>query len=140
MMVHRETLVATFVGALLLASVAAAQAPVTKFVQPLKGQVDVEILDPQSAWEGNVLVTKIKVKNVSKGPIAGFKVDQYYYNKQGDAVTGSPSFRHPKPFMPGDVLDVVLRVPRHPQMANSQFLFSHQNGTVKPKRVPKFTP
>ena len=148
MMGRRETLVG-IVGALLLVSTAAAFAkapaaeaqqppPLTKFVTPLKGQVQVELLEPQSKSEGNMIVTKIKVKNVSKGPIAGFKVDEYWYNKKGDAVSGSPTFRVQKPFMPGDVVEVVLRSPRTSDMERSTRVFAHANGTVKPAKVAAF--
>lgn len=141
MMGRKQTLVA-LAGALLLASTSAAQPPVSKFVPPVKGQADVEITAPQGRWEGNIYVTRIRVKNVSKAPIAGFKVDQYFYNKNGDPnpVTGAPTFRHPKPFQPGEILEVVLRVPRHPDMGGSQTLFAHANGTIKPTRVDKFKP
>ncbi len=139
MMGRIETL-AFVVGALLLASTSAAQRPATKFVPPIKGQAAVEITAPQARWEGNLLVTKIKVKNVSKAPIAGFKVDEYHYNTKGDPVTGSQTFRHPKPLQPGEIIEVVLKVPRHAEMGRNQYLFSHANGTVKPTRVAKFTP
>jgi hypothetical protein len=137
---RRETLVA-FVGALLLAStVAAAQQPppVTKFVTPIKGQALVEFTDPQVKAEGNMVVTRIKVKNVSKGPIAGFKVDEYWYNAKGDAVSGSQTFRVPKPMMPGDMVEVVLKSPKTPDMSRVNRIFAHANGTVKPTKVPSF--
>ena len=135
---RRETLVG-IVGALLLASTSAAQNPTaTKFVTPLKGQVLVEYLAPQAKNEGNMIVTKFKVKNVSKGPIGGFKVDEYWYNAKGDAVSGSPTFRVQKPLMPGDVVEVVLRSPRVAGMTRNSYIFGHANGTVKPTKVPAF--
>ena len=134
---RRETLVA-FVGALLLASTVAAQQPppLTKFVTPIKGQALVEYTDPQVRAEGNMVVTRIKVKNVSKGPIAGFKVDEYWYNAKGDAVSGSQTFRVPKPMMPGDMVEVVLKSPKTTDMARVNRVFAHANGTVKPTKVP----
>ena len=106
---HRVTSLA-LVGALLLASVAAARQPAvaTKFITPIKGQALIELTAPQARAEGNMVVTHIKVKNVSKGPIAGFKVDEYWYNAKGEAVSGSQPFRSLKPFMPGDILDVTF--------------------------------
>lgn len=144
---RRETLVA-FVGALLLAStVAAAFAkapaaeaqqppPLTKFVTPVKGQALVEFTDPQVRAEGNMVVTRIMVKNVSKGPIAGFKVDEYWYNKKGEAVSGSQPFRVLKPMMPGEIVEVVLKSPKTTDMARVNRVFAHANGTVKPTKVP----
>ena len=137
---RRETLVAV-VGALLLVSTAAeAQAPppLTKFITPLKGQVVVEFTEPQARTEGNMIVTRIKVKNVSKGPIAGFKVDEYWYNAKREAVSGAQTFRVLKPMMPGDIVEVVLKSPKTPDMASSQRVFAHANGTVKPTKVAAF--
>ncbi len=62
-----------------------------------------------------------------------------WYNKKGDAVSGSPTFRMPKPLMPGEVVEVVLRSPRHPEMARNIYMFAHGNGKVKPKKVAKFS-
>jgi len=136
---RRETLVA-FVGALLLASTVAAQQPppLTKFVTPIKGQAVVEYTDPQVRAEGNMVVTRIKVKNSSKGPIAGFKVDEYWYNAKGEAVSGAQTFRVLKPMMPGDIVEVVLKSPKTPDMSRVNRVFAHANGTVKPSKVAAF--
>jgi hypothetical protein len=149
---RRETFVGV-VGALLLVSAtgaALAQAPAAKaqpaaaaaappkFVTPFKGEGQVQILNPQSAREGNMLVTRIKVKNVSKGPLVGFKADEYWYSAKGETISGSPTFRHLKPFMPNDVIEVVLRSPWSAQMSRSLRQFAHQNGSVKATLVPKF--
>ena len=138
MMGRRETLVG-LVGVLLLAVPAFAQAPaVTKFVTPLKGTVQIEYLEPQARAEGNMVVTRIKVKNSSKGPIAGFKVDEYWYNAKGDTVSGAQTFRVLKPLMPGDIVEVVLKSPKTPDMARVNRVFAHANGTVKPSKVSAF--
>ena len=139
LMGRRETLVG-LVGALLLVSTAAAQQPppLTKFVTPLKGQVQVEFTEPQVRAEGNMVVTRIKVKNVSKGPIGGFKVDEYWYNAKGEAVSGAQTFRVLKPMMPGDIVDVVLKSPKTPDMSRVNRVFGHANGTVKPSKVAAF--
>jgi hypothetical protein len=121
MMGRRETLV--IVGALLLTAAtgaaafaqapAAAKAPQAasppKFVTPFKGEAAVEFTPAQAKRDGNIVVTTFKVKNVSPGPLVGFKVDEYWYNKKGDTVSGSQSFRVPKPFMPGEVVEVTLK-------------------------------
>jgi hypothetical protein len=111
---------------------------VTKFVTPLKGTVQVEFTEPQAKQEGNMVVTRIKVKNVSKGPIGGFKVDEYWYNAKGDAVSGAQTFRVLKPMMPGDIVEVVLKSPKTPDMNRVNRIFAHANGTVKPTKVAAF--
>lgn len=108
-----------------------------KLVSPVRGEAQIQFLNPVVKQEGNMIVTTIKVKNVSSAPIAGFKVDEFWYDKAGQPVTGAPTFRHRKPLMPGEVIDVVLRVPRVNGMDRNQFKFEHQNGTIKPTRVPK---
>jgi hypothetical protein len=148
---RREILVGT-IGALLLASAgaafaqsaaakaqpAAAAAAAPKFVTPMKGEGQVQILNPQSGREKNMVVTRIKVKNVSKGPLVGFKADEYWYSAKGETVSGSPTFRHLKPFMPNEIIEVVLRSPWNAEMARSLRQFAHQNGSVKATLVPRF--
>jgi len=149
---RKETLVG-IVGALFLASVsvaAFAQAPAAKtppaaapagppkFVTPFKGAATVEILAPQSSKQGNVVVTKIKIKNLTKGPLIGFIVDEYWYGAKGEQVSGSPSYRHPKPFMPNEVIEATLKSPFSAEMKQSLRQFKHLNGTVKATQVAKF--
>jgi hypothetical protein len=141
MIARRETLV-LLVAALFLAcaSAAYAQAPaVTKFVSPFKGEGAVEMTPGATKRDGNLVVTTFKVKNVSPGPLVGFKVEEYWYNKKGDTVSGSPSFRVMKPFMPGEVVEVTLRSPYSAEMDRRMTMFGHNNGKVKPKQVPKFS-
>jgi hypothetical protein len=84
------------------------------------------------------IVTVIKVKNLSTtGSIAGLKVDEYWYDKAGDPVSGD-TFRYRKPLMPGEVIDVTLRTPYNPKMDRNSYNFSHANGEIKTKSVPKF--
>jgi hypothetical protein len=148
---RKETLVG-FVGALFLASVsvAFAQAPAAKtppaaapasppkFVTPFKGAATVEILAPQTSRQGNLVVTKIKIKNLTKGPLIGFIVDEYWYGAKGDQVSGSPSYRHPKPFMPNEVIEATLKSPYSADMNRSLRQFKHLNGSVKATQVAKF--
>ncbi len=59
-------------------------APPTKFVTPIQRRGGTSrCFLPQSSQEGNLLVTKIKVKNVSKGPIVGFKADGVLVQREG---------------------------------------------------------
>ena len=152
---QRQTLLAIG-GAVLLVVGAAAQAPVTprpatprpndeaaapkplgKLVAPFRGLAPVEFTSPQAKREGAFVVTTFKVKNINNAPLAGFKVDEFWYDKAGNAVTGAPTFRHPRPLQPGDIITVTLKVPTHPQMDRNSYKFAHANGDVKPARVPK---
>ena len=153
MMGRTETLVGV-VGALLLASasgaVVFAQAPATKapaaapaaaplkFVTPFKGAGTIEILAPQVTQQGNLVVTKVKIKNLSKGPLVGFEGSEYWYNAKGETVSGSQRTRHPKAFMPNEVIELVLTSPKHADMNRVLRTYKHANGTVDAKQVAKF--
>ena len=84
-----------------------------------------------------MVVTTIKIKNMASAPIAGLKVDEFWYDKAGEPVTGAQPFRYRKPLMPGEVIDVVLKVPTNPKMSSNQYKFEHANGTIKATRLPK---
>ena len=111
----------------------------TKFVPPIRGQAELGFLKPVTKREKNGdIVTVIKVKNLSTtGSIAGLKVDEYWYDKAGDPVSGD-TFRYRKPLMPGEVIDVTLRTPFNPKMDRNSYNFSHANGEIKTKQMPKF--
>ena len=137
-MCQRHTLLA--IAFVFGSSIAGAQQPPTKFVAPIKGAAQIEYLAPQVKADGkDMIVTTIKVKNVSSGAIVGFKVDEFWYDAKGQPVTGSQTFRHPKPLLPGETVDVILRVPRVATMKSNSYLFAHANGTIKPTKVAKFT-
>lgn len=136
------TLAVIMTGALLVPSIAHAQAAPavaggTKLISPVRGQAEIGYLTPVSKREGTMVVTTIKVKNLAAAPIAGLKVDEFWYDKAGEPVTGAQPFRYRKPLMPGEVIDVVLRVPTNPKMNTNQYKFEHANGTIKATRLPK---
>lgn len=115
-----------------------APAAQARFVPPIRGQAELGFLKPVTKRVANEIVTVIKVKNLSMtGSIAGLKVDEYWYDKAGDAVTGD-TFRYRKPLMPGEVIEVTLKTPVNPKMDRNQYNFTHANGTIKTKSMPKF--
>ena len=108
-----------------------------KLVPPVRGEAEIGYLKPVSKREGNMIVTTIKIKNLSNGAIAGLKVDEFWYDKAGDPVTGSQPFRWRKPLQPGEVIEVVLKVPTNPKMDRNQYKFEHANGKIKTTLLPK---
>lgn len=118
----------------------AAQTPPTapaKFVPPVRGQAELGFTKPVTKRNGKEIVTEIKVKNLSAtGSIAGLKVDEYWYDKGGNPVTGD-TFRHRKPLLPGEVITITLRTPFNEKMHSNNYNFSHANGTIKTKVMPK---
>ena len=113
----------------------AAQAP-RKLISPMRGEVTVEYTRPNTTRKGGDVVTVMVIKNTSTGPIAGFRLEESWADKSGN-LAGGDVYRHPKPFMPGEVITVTLTTPANPRMQNNSFNFVHANGTVKPKSVPK---
>lgn len=109
-----------------------------KFVPPIRGQAELGILKPVTKRDGKDIVTVIKVKNLSTtGSIAGLKLDEFWYDKAGNPVTGD-TYRHRKPLMPEEVIEITLRTPVDPKMHQNQYNFSHANGPIKAKTMPKF--
>ena len=117
------------------AAPAATQAP-RKLISPIRGEATVEYTAPNTTRKGGNIVTIMVIKNTSAMPIAGFRLEESWADKSGN-LAGGDVYRHPKPFMPGEVITVTLTTPSNPRMQNNSFNFVHANGTVKPKRVPK---
>ena len=108
-----------------------------KLVAPVRGEALIGYTKPVTKQEKNMIITTIKIKNLSSGAIAGLKVDEFWYDKEGNPVTGAQPFRWRKPLQPGEVIDVVLQVPRNPNMNRNQYKFEHANGTIKTQLMPK---
>jgi hypothetical protein len=128
--------VAIALGAGLSASsvVAQQEGAQRKLVAPVRGEAQVEITPPDTRVMGNEVVSTIRVKNVSSGPIAGLRVEENWY--KGTNPVGGDSYRHPRPLPVGEVIVVQLKSPRAAIVgARNQFQFTHANGTVKPKTV-----
>ena len=108
-----------------------------KLVPPVRGEATIGYLKPVTKQEKNMIITTIKIKNLSNGAIAGLKVDEFWYDKDGNPVTGSQPFRYRKPLQPGEVIEVELKVPTDPRMDRNQYKFEHANGKIKPTLLPK---
>ena len=104
---------------------------------PLRGEATVEVLwPPVSKRDKDNVVTQVRVKNVSNGPIKGFSIDQPWYNK-GGAVVASGKGTIMGLFQPNDVQTVTIEVAYKTDMLSNNYIFSHVNGTVKPEKVAK---
>ena len=82
------------------------------------------------------VVTTIEVKNMSSGAIAGLTVDEFWYDRAGNPVTGA-NFRHPRPLQPDEVITVRLETPRNAQMDRNQYSFAHSNGEIVARLQPE---
>ena len=107
-------------------------------VRPVKGLAVINVLKPVVKVHGGEVVTTIKVKNtMSAASIAGLKVDEYWFDKAGNVVTGD-SKRVMKPIMPNEIVTIELHTPKDPKMDRNSYQFTHANGKVQVETVPKF--
>ena len=121
---------------------AAAQAPAErpKLVAPIRGVAQIGYTKPL-VKRGKVggkdfVITTMQIKNMAMGPIAGLKVDDFWYDRGGNPLP-SDSYRHPRPLQPGEVITVTLETPADTRMNRNQWQFSHANGEIKPVLVAK---
>jgi hypothetical protein len=149
----RHAFAATIVGALGIASALVAQetkAPDTKapefksvlagkkFTPPLRGAAEVDFLRSATKREGNMLVTKIQVKNMSTAPIPRLTIDEVWYDKNNEIIPGGKGVVQGL-LQPGEIQTVEIKTPSNPAMTRSMLQFSHANGTVpKPHPVTSF--
>ncbi len=100
------------------------------WAETVKGTAELGMLQPVTKVEGKEVVTTIKVKNLSKGTIVGLKVEEFWYDKEGNPIPGDTK-RLAQPLAPGAVSTIVLRTPVSPKMDTNNLRFSHDNGAVK---------
>ena len=121
------------------APAAPAPAAKAKWVAPIKGDATVQIIKTNSKFVGKEIVTNFKIKNVSSGAIALFRIDEYWYdNSQKPQMVTGDTQRYTKPIMPGEIIEMTTRSPAKPNAQRSQWSFSHANGKIIPKQVTKF--
>ncbi len=114
----------------------ASQATPAKLVAPMHGEAKVEITKPSSRVVGKEVVTTIMVRNIEKAPIAGFKVEEYWYDRAGSPLGGGV-YRHPRPLQPGEIITVTLKTPKSSNLDRNQCGFVHAYGPVKKTVVPR---
>jgi hypothetical protein len=134
---------ATAAGSTLLAQNPAPKAPEFKSIlanrkvePPIKGQAEVDYVQPSTKRNGDVVVTTIRVKNTSPGPIARLTVAETWFDKNGAIVGGGQGYLE-KILEPGGIETITIQTQWNAKMNGNGYNFTHANGTVKPRRVPK---
>ncbi len=94
-----------------------------------RGPATVTYTQPRSRRQGNFAVTTFRIRNEESNAIAGLTIDEFWFDVEGNTVTGD-RVRYRQPILSGQVVDVELRVPRHPAMDRSNYEFTHQNGEI----------
>ncbi len=143
MKVFQRTVALAAALGFLFAPVAIAQTPAPaapaaprKLISPYRGDATVEFTAPNTKRNGANIVTTMTIKNTSPGPLAGFRLEESWSDGTGN-LAGGDVYRHPRPFMPGEVINVTLTTPFNARMKSNSYNFIHANGNVKPKKVPK---
>jgi hypothetical protein len=106
-----------------------------KVEPPIKGQAEVEFMQPVSKRNGEVVTTLVRVKNVSQGPIARLTISETWFDGQTQVAASQGALD--KILAPGAVDTVTIQTPWNARMKGNSWNFSHANGTVKPRKVPK---
>ena len=137
-MTRLVTVALTVVAILALgtAALVAQNPPVT----PIRTDADLGVLKPVTNVDhkAGLVRTTIKVKNLSPThSIAGLKVEEFWFDKGGNPVTGSRA-RLPKPLMPLETAELKLETPKDPKMDRNTYTFSHANGKIKVKNMKAF--
>lgn len=101
-----------------------------QLVPTVRGLAEIGYTEPEARRDGNFIVTQMRVKNLAENAIAGFQIDEFWFDGDGNTVTGD-SVRFREPLLVGQVVDIELRVPRTRGMNSSNYEFSHQNGEIK---------
>jgi hypothetical protein len=107
-----------------------------KFVAPLKGVADIQILQPVTKREKDMVVTTIRVKNVSNAPIARLTCAETWYDAKNQIVTGGKGAVSGL-LQPGEISTITIETPFNSAMKSNNWNFTHANGDVKPKKVAK---
>ena len=99
-----------------------------------RGQADIGYTQPTArrgtGEDRGFNITSIRVRNQSLNAIAGFQVDEFWYDGDGNTVTGDQARRR-LPILVNEVCDIELRVPVVSAMDRSNYEFSHQNGDIQ---------
>jgi len=99
-----------------------------------RGLAPIGYTQPRAAREANFIVTTFLVRNQGDNALAGFQVDEFWFDADGNTVTGD-RVRFREPILPEEVVAIELRVPRNPAMDRSNYEFSHQNGSIEANLV-----
>jgi hypothetical protein len=117
-------------------------APVSKakFATPIKGEAVIQVIPGPSNFNAKTkeVVTTYKIKNMSSGPIALLKLDEYWYDSGKMVSTDTQRYR--QPFQPGEIIEITTHAPAAAGAAGwrKNVTFTHANGKVAPKAVKQF--
>jgi hypothetical protein len=107
-----------------------------KLTPPIRGEAALEWVDPKPEKKGDMVITKMTVRNASAGPIARLTINETWYNKAGANVTAGRGVINGL-LQPGEVAVIEIQTPWKEGMSGFQRQYAHANGTIKPVKVQK---
>lgn len=114
-----------------------APAAPAKFIPSVKGEATVDYIQGKPVKAKGAIMTKMQVKNTSKGAIALLSVEEYWYNNKSE-IASLGTYRNRALLNPGDVLEFTISTQDKPGLYTNMLMFKHANGTIKPTKVTKF--
>jgi hypothetical protein len=107
-----------------------------KLAPPIRGEAALEWVEPKPERKGDMVITRMTVKNASAGPIARLQIDETWYDKAGNNVTAGRGVINGL-LAPGEVAVVEIQTVWKAGMQGFQRQYRHANGTIKPVKVNK---
>jgi hypothetical protein len=107
-----------------------------KLAPPIRGEAALEWVDPKPEKKGDMVITRMTVRNASAGPIARLTINETWYDKAGGQVTAGRGVINGL-LAPGETAVVVIETPWKAGMQGFQRQYAHANGTIKPVKVNK---
>ena len=109
-----------------------------RLVPAVRGMAEIGFLSPQTRRAGGEVLTTFQIKNLATGAIAGLEIDEFWYDRNGNTVTGD-SHRLAQPLMPGEEVTIELSVPSDSRLNTSKYRFTHQHGDIKATLLAEFS-
>ncbi len=139
----RRYVALTALACLLTPSVLAAQtapppAQKSKYIPPVQGLANLEVIQAPPKRVGKEMVTVAKIRNTSKGSINLLMVDEYWYDANLKIVAAQTYSHKKAPIQPGEIIEVTIKTPWTAQMQRNHLLFRHANGKAEAKAVKAF--
>ena len=110
-----------------------------KWSKPFKGTATIEVIKGDSKRVGQEMVTTLKIKNTSPGPLALLRADETWWDKNRKPASGDSPRPIRQPVGPGEIVEITFRAPYHRDLYQSTYQFTHAHGEVKAKPVKKFS-
>jgi len=107
-----------------------------KFTPPVKGEAEVEYTSPVTIRQGDNIVTKITVRNISPAPIARLQITETFYDKGGTVLASGRSAINGL-LQPQEIQTLEIKTPIKTGVGGDKLAFRHANGDVKPHKVQK---